>query len=436
VLSVLSPRSEDRGVALIDGVVLRRRTIQALHDRNPDEAREWARREMGYWQGVERLLGKDARPETRREMLSGLASAITNEAAADRMAGDLEAARRALGVARGLAVEADNFGLLARVSINEAEIASRSGEGPEKVLSLARRARSRAQTDGDLQSLLEGETLEARALADLAEYDRALEALERAHRLADLDDATMPRLELRRVAANIELRRGRVEEAYAEHLAVIREMQSLGESDRAEVFLLRICFDFAFHPPLRDRVLEHLDSLLKTMHESSASAEAILKLGASLRDGRFPPVPIPGLHQARTLQERQRIALARAEFTGWRTGLPSLFLPLCQNAYGRPDRLFDLAVGYQRAAERAGDREAGAEALNFLGVAQDLQGDFVAAAKTFERAPRGCAGLGHLAARAAVGPEGRAAFSRAAKLRQRDPRADAPRRASRSSWRP
>lgn len=387
VLTALSAGAEEQAIPLTDGIVLRHRTIQALHDRNPDEARKWARRERAYFQGMERQIGEKMRPETRREILSGLAATAINEAAADRMAGDLEGARRGLGVARGLAIEADDLGLLARNAINEAELAELSGEGPEKVLTLARRARSRARSDGDVRSLLEGEILEARALTDLAEYDRALEAMERARRLADLEDAVMPRLEIRRAAADIELRRGRIEESYAERLAIVREVEGLGVPTQAAGLLGRLCVDFAFHPPLRDQILAHLDALQATAEESRpASAEAIRGFSASLRAGDFPPGPIPGLGQGRTWEERQRIALAQAEFAGRRAEIPALFLPLCQKAYGLPDRLFDLALGYQKAAERAGDREAGAEALNFVGVAQDLQGDFTVAAKTFQRA--------------------------------------------------
>ena len=375
--------------------------VDFFEDGEFETARYWLRRHDGFSRGIREFFAAHELELPADVAASAAQTEVVREfdlALCDWHLGELDNPEPTLVQVLALAETAGEQATVAGVHQLRATIAKAEGESSDAVLTYLHRARIAAERAGLAENLLELELEAARLYVRIGEYDRSLLSLDRADGYAQLLGDVARGFERRRTLVLVSLGRGAVAEAAAELEYLIQEAESL-DPYVAHSVRWDFCVYLSFHPPLRSRVLEHLDVLDAA---ERAAAEAAPGTWRSLpnRDGiqavrdvvdlaGAPDYPLLLVREDRAdLGRDLRARIARAEFERELPGLVAVFERLCSEYSGEevrerfPGRLADMAYGLDAAVRREGDGAPSSLSLMWLGLAAS-DADPVAAASHY-----------------------------------------------------
>ena len=362
-----------------------------------ERADRWAQRTLKCIQGVEDRYAEEKRPlpdhvRSWRDRLSASAwSAMGLNVVAHQR---YDYAETSLREAMRFARSAGNGQLLSAVCANRAYLAEKLGVEADRVLLLIRAAESYARDARSAQQLAEAAHFEARNLTGLAEYHAAQEAVTRGLRYVGLGATARVKMTLNAVAADLDRRRGRADEALQKFLGILKDTEE--NVIAAAQFRILMAKCLAFAPKIRPDLVEALDWVLGRIHAGAIPAD----LGnrtvyseesiRSLRDelaandvSRRPPFLDAS---SREQEDVLRAEIAAAEYDGDRDNLPRCFAELCRlkSREMSPWRLRDLACELARLTDGRGNEEFRLEGIAHRGFANLLLGHWKGAATDFE----------------------------------------------------
>jgi tetratricopeptide (TPR) repeat protein len=366
-----------------------------------ERADRWAQRALKCIQGVEDRSAAEKRPlpdhmRSWRDRLSASAwfAMGLNVVAHQRY----DYAETALREATRFARSAGNGQLLSAVCANRAYLAEKLGLEADRSLLLIRAAESYAREARSAQILAEAAHYEARNLTALAEYHAAEEAVTRGLRYAGLGASARAKMSLDTVEADLELRRGRTDDALRKFLGILKDTEENVVAAAQFRILMANCMAFA--PNTRPALVEALDWVLERIHGGSIPAdlgnpavyseESIRslrrKLAANEVSGRPPFLDASSAEKEDVL----RAEIAAAEYDGDRDNLPGRFAELCRlkSCQMRPWRLRDLACELAWLTEGGRCEELRLEGIAHRGFANLLLGHWKGAAADFEEVLR------------------------------------------------
>jgi tetratricopeptide (TPR) repeat protein len=357
------------------GIVYRVLSRFAAEDGEAKKTIAWCDRELSYWQQVADAVGANEQPATRRERLSGIASALTNIAVAEREDRRFDAAKVLLRAARTHALDIASADLLAEIELNLAILANESQMPQEIVLEHARNATAYATDAGFAMKIHEARLLAAATLTSLGEYSAAWHELDAARQLKDIAARRPHLLEAVLRAADLHVRRNEASDAVRE----IEEARRLASGpEMRDAITMFTVPRLAYARDLHDWLHRLLDDALPGM-----PAEPSLR--NLLADPPDHPLLEPVRQDAHAPQVRWH--LLEAEFRGDSSACAGLLKQLLRDPSlePRPRRRLDVALALIAAAQGIGDRDAELEAWNHAGVAHDALGDWDASERAFRR---------------------------------------------------
>jgi tetratricopeptide (TPR) repeat protein len=372
----------------------------ALEVSDFERADWWAQRTLKCIQGIEDRYAAEKRPlpnhmRLSRDRLSAIAwFAMGSNVLAHKR---YDYAKTVLREGTRFARSAGDGQLLSVVCANRAYLAEKLGGDEDQSLLLIRAAERYAREARSAQHLAEAAHLEARNMTALAEYHTAGEAVTRGLHYASLGASARVKMALDLVAADLERRRGRTDEALQKFLGILKVEENVVAAAQCRILMARL---LAFAPKTRPALVEALEWVLERIHggaipadlsiPSEYSPESIQNLRDKLAANEISDRP-PFL-DARSGQREDvlRAEIAVAEYVGDRDGLPGRFAELCRLKSRQmcPWRLRDLACELVRLTEGGRGEEWRLEGIAHRGFANLLLGHWNGAAADFEEVLR------------------------------------------------
>ncbi len=325
-----------------------------------------------------------------------LAVASLQRAVCARLAGRLDDARAALDAAVEHGEAEMLADVVASIEVEYANLAHAAGAHRDDVLARLEIGRRYALRRGAGDVLLEIELAAAEAYVELAEYDCALDALERAGRYARVSADFRGDLRRRAVLAEIAVRRGDPAGCLAELEALVERALARGDRGLADRLRWGMCRLLDWYPAGREQVLGAFDALVESASPAATvpRRETLRQLRAEAAAGRVAKPAFIAAQDGDEPTARRGIAVCEYLAPDPTAAVGAEDLPVVFSALRMlysdpvrsPRRLLDVATGELRSAERVGDALRRADALEWIAVAHDLAGEPDEADPAFDQA--------------------------------------------------
>lgn len=361
-------------LALGAGAAARQLALSTLQCAEFEASVRWSAIELRIHEALRRMVvlaHPDGVPShIEREHLRNVAGACNNIGLAKRRLSLPDEAGRAFQAAHDHALRARYVPMLAVTTMNLAELA----RVPRDVwFRRIRESRRLALASGTSQTVFETYLVEAEVLVEDGEYELAAALLSRASQLERVTIEARCLWRCASLRAELAARRGLLDEAF-DGLVKASRIVTRGGWHRGPT--ARRLLELLGHSlEMRERVLAFSDELLSDLPEAEETKRLFELLPRDVGSRR--PLFLLKVPDEAAVEAGLRYALAVAEYEQNATAVAWALERLCQLYHdrGSHERMLDLATQLEAAAEREGNPERRAAALNYRGVAHDLNGD-------------------------------------------------------------